>query len=100
LNENKPDFECLVWGRNGDEILPKVHLSCFTPFTFYGVEMLTETDWTMHAKATRSMAFRSLRHGETETAQRLFQAASQMDTIARESSRGPVAKIAKPFLVG
>ena len=37
----------------------------------------------MHAKATRSMASRSLRQGETEVAQRLFQAATQMETIAR-----------------
>ena len=45
--------------------------------------MLTDTDWMMHAKATRSMASRSLRQGETEVAQRLFQAATQMETIAR-----------------
>jgi len=45
--------------------------------------MLTDTDWMMHAKATRSMASRSLRQGETEVAQRLFQAATQMETIAQ-----------------
>jgi hypothetical protein len=45
--------------------------------------MLTDTDWMMHAKATRSMASRSLRQGETEVAQRLFQAATQMEIIAQ-----------------
>ena len=45
--------------------------------------MLTDTDWMMHAKATRSMASRSLRQGETEVAQRLFQAATQMENIAQ-----------------
>lgn len=45
--------------------------------------MLTDTDWMMHAKATRSMASRSLRQGETEVARKLFQAATQMETIAQ-----------------
>lgn len=48
--------------------------------------MLTDTDWMMHAKATRSMASRSLRQGETEVAQRLFQAATQMENIAQVAS--------------
>ena len=61
--------------------------------------MLTDTDWIMHAKATRSMTFRSLRHGETAIAQRLFQAASQMETIAREAAGAPVAGMAKLTLV-
>jgi len=56
------------------------------PFLFDGVDMLTDTDWIMHAKAIRSMASRSLRHGETEVAQRLFNAASQMETIAKEAT--------------
>ena len=41
--------------------------------------MLTDTDWMMHAKATRSMASRSLRQGETEIARKLFQAATQIN---------------------
>lgn len=45
--------------------------------------MLTDTDWMMHAKATRSMASRSLRQGETEIARKLFQAATQMENIAQ-----------------
>jgi hypothetical protein len=60
--------------------------------------MLTDTDWMMHAKATRSMASRSLRQGETEVAQRLFQAASQMENIAQmtpsTTQGGNVVKLA------
>jgi len=51
--------------------------------------MLTDTDWMMHAKATRSMASRSLRQGETEVAQRLFQAATQMENIAQMATSVP-----------
>ena len=51
--------------------------------------MLTDTDWMMHAKATRNMASRSLRQGETEVAQRLFQAATQMETIAQMATSAP-----------
>lgn len=51
--------------------------------------MLTDTDWIMHAKATRGMASRSLRQGETEVAQRLFQAATQMENIARMAASNP-----------
>jgi hypothetical protein len=80
----------LFWAKYG-EVFPSVHFLCFSPLIFHGVEMLTNIDWTMHAKATRSMAFRSLRHGETETAKRLFQAASRMETIAREAVEVPVA---------
>jgi hypothetical protein len=65
---------------------------------FEGTDMLTDTDWMMHAKATRSMASRSLRQGETEVAQRLFQAATQMETIARmtpsTAQGGNVVKLA------
>jgi hypothetical protein len=59
--------------------------------------MLTGTDWIMHAKATRSMASRSLRHGETDVAQRLFQAASQMETIAAAAPAvmSPAGKVVK-----
>jgi hypothetical protein len=59
--------------------------------------MLTDTDWIMHAKATRSMASRSLRHGETEVAQRLFQAASQMEKIAAAATAvmSPGSKVVK-----
>ena len=56
--------------------------------------MLTHIDWIMHAKATRSMAFRSLRHGETETAKRLFQAASGW-----RPSRAKPSKLLSPTLV-
>jgi hypothetical protein len=64
---------------------------------FEGADMLTDTDWVMHAKATRSMASRSLRHGETEVAQRLFQAASQMETIAAATAAvmSPGSKVVK-----
>jgi hypothetical protein len=65
---------------------------------FEGTDMLTDTDWMMHAKATRSMASRSLRQGETEVAQRLFQAATQMETIAQTTPStaqgGNVVKLA------
>jgi hypothetical protein len=66
---------------------------------FEEADMLTDTDWKMHAKATRSMASRSLRHGETDVAQRLFQAASQMEKIAASapavmSPAGEVVKLA------
>ena len=59
--------------------------------------MLTDTDWMMHAKATRSMASRSLRQGETEVAQRLFQAATQMETIAASAPAvmSPAGKVVK-----
>ena len=59
--------------------------------------MLTDTDWIMHAKATRSMASRSLRHGETEVAQQLFQAASKMETIAATAAAvmSPGSKVVK-----
>ena len=56
--------------------------------------MLTNTDWIMHAKATRSMASRSLRQAETEVAQRLFQAASQMDIIAAAAAAVSAASFA------
>jgi hypothetical protein len=63
---------------------------------FEGTDMLTDTDWMMHAKATRSMASRSLRHGETEVAQRLFQAASQMETFAAAAAvMSPGCKVVK-----
>jgi hypothetical protein len=63
---------------------------------FEEADMLTNTDWIMHAKATRSMASRSLRHGETDVAQRLFQAASQMEMIAAESAvMSPASKVVK-----
>jgi len=59
--------------------------------------MLTDTDWIMHAKATRSMASRSLRHGEIEVAQRLFRAASQMETMAAAATAvmSPGSKVVK-----
>ena len=64
---------------------------------FEGTDMLTDTDWIMHAKATRSMASRSLRHGETEVAQRLFRAASKMETIAAATTAvmTPGSKVVK-----
>ena len=64
---------------------------------FEEADMLTDTDWIMHAKATRSMAARSLRHGETEVARRLFQAASQMDIIAAAAAAvmSPGGKVVK-----
>ena len=64
---------------------------------FEGADMLTDTDWVMHAKATRGMASRSLRQGETEVAQRLFQAASQMETIAAAAAAvmSPGSKVVK-----
>jgi hypothetical protein len=48
--------------------------------------MLSDIDWMMHAKAIRSMAFRTLRHGETEVALRLLHAASQMEILAQEAA--------------
>ena len=101
FNINSIYFTGLFWTKYG-EVFLSVHFLCFSPPNFHGVEMLTHIDWIMHAKATRSMAFRSLRHGETETAKRLFQAASRMETIACEAIEAPVAdfgvqiKIAQP----
>ena len=90
FNINSIYFTGLFWTKYG-EVFPSVDFLYFSPLTFHGVEMLTNIDWTMHAKATRSMALRSLRHGETETAKRLFQAASRMETIAREAIEVSVA---------
>jgi hypothetical protein len=64
---------------------------------FEGPDMMTDTDWMMHAKATRSMASRSLRHGDTEVAQQLFQAASRMETCAAAAAAvmSPGSKVVK-----
>jgi hypothetical protein len=64
---------------------------------FERADMLTDIDWIMHAKATRSMASRSLRQGETEVAQRLFQAASEMETFAATATAimSPESKVVK-----